>query len=179
MINRQKITALIVLVTIILFCIGLVLLGIFLQTPNAVRKISAFRMGAEYLGTDGVLLQTKRNHCGPTALKMIFDYYHIPALLDEIETQVGLTEQGTSMLALKEMAELKGLKAEGWRLTLEDFLKQQFPVLLFVHGDHYVIADSVKNNEVFIRDPAIGRLKMNTKKLPSIWNGETLIFQHN
>jgi len=179
MINRQKIAALIVLVAIILFCIGLVLLGIFLQTPNAVRKISAFRMGAEYLGTDGVLLQTKRNNCGPTALKMIFDYYHIPALLDEIETQVGLTEQGTSMLALKEMAELKGLKAEGWRLTLEDFLKQQFPILLFVHDDHYIVVDSVCHGEVFIRDPAIGRLKMNTKKLPSIWNGETLIFQHN
>ncbi|MEW6060452.1 MAG: cysteine peptidase family C39 domain-containing protein [Bacteroidota bacterium] len=175
--RNQKINALLGLFVLAICFAGLITVGWFLQTPNAFKKISALRMGAEYLGTDGVLLQTKRNNCGPTALKMIFDYYNIPTSLDEIETNVGLTEKGTSMLALKKMAELKGLNAEGWRLTLEDFLTKQFPMLLFVHNDHYIVADSVRNGEIFIRDPALGRLRMNKKTLPSIWNGETLIFK--
>mgnify|MGYP001562286475 len=174
--KREKIIASFVLFCL-LFCFsGLLTLGWFLQTTNASKKISAFMMGAEYIGNQNVVLQKKRNDCGPSALKMIFDYYNISLSLDEIEKELGLTEKGTSMLALKEMAEVKGLKAEGWRLTLDDFLNRQFPLILFVHNDHYIVADSVNNNEVFIRDPSIGRLKMKKNKLKNIWNGETLIF---
>lgn len=165
-----------VLFNLITFVCGVIVFGWFLQTPNASKKISAFKMGAEYLDNKGVVLQTKYNNCGPSALKMIFDYYKIASTLEEIDNNVGLTKKGSSMLALKEMAELKGLKAEGWKLTLDDFMKRQFPVLLFVHENHYIIADSVGDNEVFIRDPAIGRLKMNKNKLTSIWNGEAIIF---
>lgn len=175
MINKQKIIASSALIVIVLFFIGLVSFGIFLQTPDSFQKLSAFSMGAEYLGRDGVTLQTKQNNCGPAALKMIFDRYNISVTIDEIDQNIALTEKGSSMLALKEMAELKGLKAEGWKLTLEDFLTQQFPVLLFVHNNHFIVVDSVSNNEIFVRDPAIGRLKINKKKLQNIWNGETLI----
>jgi len=173
--KRRKLIALLGLIGILVCVTGFIVVVLFLQTPNADKKIAAWFMHADYLGNEGVILQTKRNNCGPSALKMVFDHYHVSSTLQEIEEKVGLSEKGSSMLALKEMAELKGLKAEGWRLTLEDFLKRQFPLLLFIHNDHYVIADSVRNNEVFIRDPAIGRLKMDKNKLTNIWSGETLI----
>jgi ABC-type bacteriocin/lantibiotic exporter with double-glycine peptidase domain len=175
--NKQKFIALFVIFILIVCLSCLIWFGIFLHTPNASQKISAFMMGAEYLGSEGVLLQTKQNDCGPTALKMIFEKYRILLSLEEIEKGVGLTQKGSTMLALKEMAEIKGLKSEGRKLTLDEFLKQQFPVLLFVHNDHYVVVDSVKNREIFIRDPAIGRIKMEKSKLVDIWNGETLIFR--
>jgi len=158
---------------------GLMLAVVYVtQSPKAFKKFSAWKMGAEYLGTDGVVLQKKRNNCGPAALKMVFDHYGITSTLAEIEQHVGLTTKGSSMLALKEMAELRGLKAEGWRLTTEDFLKRPFPSLLFVHDDHYIVADSVDVNAiVFLRDPALGRLRMKSEKLVKIWNGETLVLQ--
>jgi ABC-type bacteriocin/lantibiotic exporter with double-glycine peptidase domain len=151
----------------------------FLQTPHANKKFSAWLMHADYLGSDDVVLQTKRNTCGLSALKMVFDHYHIACSLLELEYGVHLSKEGSSMLALKEMAELKGLQAEGWRLTLDDLLTKPFPAILFVYGDHYIVIDSAHGDEVFIRDPAIGSLKFEKQKLLKIWSGETLILKKN
>jgi len=129
----------------------------------------------EYQGTDGVLMQSSYNDCGPAALQMIFDHYGIPSTVDEIERTVQPKGDGVTMLALKRMAEEKGLRAEGWRLTLGDLTKASFPLLLFVHNDHFVVGDSMDNRMIFLRDPAIGRIKMPTFNLPQIWRGETLI----
>lgn len=123
-----------------------------------------------------IVLQNDNNNCGPAALKMIFDRYEIAATLDEIENKTNSRKTGTSMLALKEMAELKGLRAEGWRLRLEDLMKCTLPVILFVNGNHYVVLDSVANDTLFINDPALGKLKILKGKISKIWNGETLIF---
>ena len=111
-------------------------------------------------GRKGCSCKHSYNDCGPAALQMIFDYYKIPSTIDEIERNVRLTDNGTTMLSLKQMAELKGLHAEGWRLTFNDFLNSSFPLLLFVHNDHFVVADSICNHIVFLRDPAIGKVRI-------------------
>jgi predicted double-glycine peptidase len=176
--KRRKLIALLGLTSILVCVAGFIVVVLFLQTPNADKKIAAWFMHADYLGNEGVVLQTKRNNCGPSALKMIFNHYQVPYSLQEIDEKVGLTEIGSSMLALKEMAELKGLKAEGWRLTLEDFLRSAFPSILFVNKDHFVVADSISSDgDIYLRDPAMGRLRIAKQKLYKIWDGETLIFK--
>jgi ATP-binding cassette subfamily B protein len=129
------------------------------------------------LHDEDIALQNEENICGPIALKMIFDHYGINCLLPEIKSKVPLSKTGASMLALKNMAELKGLHAEGWRLTLEDLLEKRFPIILFVSGNHYVVADSVLNDTLFYRDPTYGKSRMPIETLPKIWNGETLVFK--
>jgi len=121
--------------------------------------------------------QLNENNCGPATLKMIFDYYQIPSTLNEIESHIPSSKTGTSMLALKEMSEWKGLHAEGWRLTTEDLIKANFPVILFVNGNHFVVADSVLSDTLYFRDPVFGKLNMRINKLLEKWNGETLIFK--
>lgn len=149
----------------------------FLVSYHARESFLAWQMGGIYLGNHGVRFQTRINNCGPTSLQMIFDYYRIPSTIQEIEQTIGLNEKGSTMLALKEMSELKGLHAEGWRLTAKDFSSLLFPALLFVNNDHYVVADSISNDNVFVRDPAIGRLKIPKGKLTQIWKGEILLFK--
>jgi uncharacterized protein len=124
----------------------------------------------------GSLLQTGENTCGPTALQMIFDYFKIPSTVKETEQGVELTDEGTTMLALLRYAMSKGLHAEGWRLSSQDFIKARFPVILFVSGNHFVVADSIRNSVVFIRDPAKGKVAIPFNDLTRIWKGETLIF---
>ncbi|MFA6542150.1 MAG: cysteine peptidase family C39 domain-containing protein [Bacteroidota bacterium] len=175
--NKIKIIPFIAISGVVVFLCGLFFAGLLLQNPNAGRKFSAWMLGAEFVDTAFVVMQTKDNNCGPSALKMIFDHYRIFSTVEEIEKNAGLNEKGSSMLALKEMAAVKGLHAEGWKLSLDDFANKQFPVLMFVHNDHFVVADSVVNNVVFIRDPAIGRLKIHKSRLVNIWKGETLVFK--
>lgn len=130
------------------------------------------------LGSDGVVLQDKRNNCGPAALKMVFDHYRVPTTLSEIEAEIDLTEKGSSMFALKRIAQQKGLKAEGWRLRFKDLQKVFKPVIIFVNGDHFVVVDSVtEHGEIFLRDPGVGKLKLPVEKILAIWNGETLLFR--
>jgi ABC-type bacteriocin/lantibiotic exporter with double-glycine peptidase domain len=159
--------------------IGIILFGSFILFAIlfSAKRISLHLRNDDSIDNKDVILQNKENNCGPAALKMIFDHYKIPATLAEIENKVGLNNRGTSMLALKEMADLKGLHAEGWRLSLEDFLKTTFPVILFVNGDHYIVADSVLSDTLFFRDPALGKLRLRINKLPEKWNGETLVFK--
>jgi ABC-type bacteriocin/lantibiotic exporter with double-glycine peptidase domain len=175
--KHKKIFASIGLAVLITSFAGLMFLSRVIQTKSTGKKIIAWIMNAEYVGSKDVVTQTKLNNCGPSALKMIFDYYHIPSSLEEIEQGVKLSKKGSSMLALKEMAELKGLKAEGWNLTLEDFLKCSFPVILFVNGNHYVVADSVLSDTLFLRDPSLGKLGLRVYNLLQIWKGETLVFK--
>ncbi|MBM4169234.1 MAG: hypothetical protein FJ215_08775 [Ignavibacteria bacterium] len=177
-IGQRKLVAVVRLAGVLL-SLGVVLVaGSIFSRPDVYKKFSAWRVGGEYLGSEGVVLQDKRNNCGPAALKMVFDHYGISMTLAEIEKNVELTAKGSSMLALKEMAELHGLKAEGWRYTLEDFLKTQLPAIVFVHSDHFVVVDSItEGGEIFMRDPAVGRVKVDAKRLPTIWNGETLVFE--
>jgi ABC-type bacteriocin/lantibiotic exporter with double-glycine peptidase domain len=173
--KQKKIIAAIVLITSVS---GLIVACWFFQKPDASRIIFAWMMNAEYIGSENVVMQTNHNNCGPCALKMIFNHYNISSSLKEIERGIKLTEKGSSMLALKEMAELKGLKAEGWRFTLEDFLRSSFPSILYVNKDHYVVADSVSiDGNVYVCDPAIGRLRIAKEKLSEIWEGETLVFK--
>lgn len=131
-----------------------------------------------YLGSCGVVLQSKWNNCGPAALKMIFDHYHIPSSVEEIEQSVGLTDEGSSMLALKRIALTKGLKTEGWKLSFRDFATRPFPLLVYIRNDHFVVVDSVVADAIFIRDPAVGKLKLSQSKFLNIWNGETLVFSN-
>jgi hypothetical protein len=136
-----------------------------------------FFKGAKYLGKEGVLLQKKNNDCGPAVLKMIFDYFKIPATLSEISKKV-LRKRGSTMLSLKEMAELKGLKAEGWRLSFNDLKKINLPAIAFIEGNHFVVISRITvNGEIIVLDPAIGKLKYPLPKFKNIWRGEVLIFK--
>jgi predicted double-glycine peptidase len=150
--------------------------GIFSHYPSIGGRVMAFSIGAEYLGRDGVVMQTRGKNCGAASLKMICDAYKISVSLHEIDSAVTTAHGGASMLALKTFAESKRLSVEGWKMKFDEFERRPFPMLLFVNNNHFVVADSVRDGEVFLRDPSIGRLKMSHGNIVKIWKGEALTF---
>ena len=144
--------------------------------PVCFHSFLAWQYGGEFLGDDGVLFQSKENSCGPASLAMIYCAYGIDVSEEDIEHSVEMTSDGTTMLELNEEARRDGLCASGWRLTLAELERCQFPVIVFVRGSHFVVADSLRGKNVYLRDPAIGRLKVPEKNFTKIWNGETLVF---
>ncbi len=148
----------------------------FIEHPDHWKKILIFLKGAKYLGDDGMILQN-RNDCGLVSLKIIFDHFKIPVTLDEISQKV-LGGKGSSMRSLKEMAKLKGLRVEGWRLAFKDLKKIDLPAIAFVSGNHYVVISEVtKDGKVIVLDPAIGKLEYLLLSFWIIWKGEVLIFK--
>jgi ABC-type bacteriocin/lantibiotic exporter with double-glycine peptidase domain len=148
--------------------------------PTSSYELAARERGGAYLGIAGVIMQDKSNTCGPAALKMILDVRGKRVPLSELEKGSKASDGGWSMQSLKELAEQYGLRAEGWRLDMEALCRSQFPVILFVENRHFVVADRVDTGGFFfVRDPAIGRMKIHSRALSRIWTGETLVFGEN
>ncbi len=147
------------------------------QVPGMHRRISALFIGAEYLGTEGVILQTRRNDCGPAALAMLLHEAGKRSSKDEILSAIAMTEHGTTMYELEQYAASKGITVDGWRLNLQELAARKFPALLFVKHDHFITADSICGGEIFYRDPAVGRLKMPLERFNKIWNGYALVMK--
>jgi len=140
----------------------------------------ARQLGGVYLGGGGVVIQDDPNACAPAALKMILDRFGKETTLAELKTRAGGARGWWSMLTMKEIALEFGISAGGWRLDLPGLAQSSFPLILFVENRHFVVADSVdQNGYVFLRDPAIGRLKMRTIALLKIWKGESMIFEED
>ena len=148
----------------------------YLYYISAMDIYRAWCVGGVFIGKENVRFQTRENDCGPASLQMIFDHYSICSTIDAVGRSAGLTEKGVTMFALKQTAKLNGLDADGWRLTAEELSHSQFPALLFVNHDHFVVADSVCGDEFFLRDPAIGRVRISRAMFSRIWKGETLLF---
>lgn len=178
--KREKLGTIITLILILSFpFVSMFTIHQFIEHPYYWKKTIAFFKGAKYLGEEEIILQLHSNDCGPAALKMIFDYFQIPVSLEEI-SKIVLTERGSTMLSLKEMAELKGLKAEGWKYAFKDLKKIKLPAIAFVNDNHYVVISEITEEEkIIVLDPAIGKLEYNSIRFRRIWNGEALIFRAN
>lgn len=176
--KKKRIKIIIILILVLSFpFIGIFSIRQLIEHPDYWKKPVAFFKGARYLGEEGVTFQKHSHDCGPAALKMVFDYFKIPVTLEEISENV-LWEKGSSMLSLKKMAELKGLKAEGWRFTFKDLKKIKIPAIVFVGGDHFVVISKItEDGKIIILDPAIGKLKYSSRRFRKMWKGETLILK--
>lgn len=176
MAGRRKVH-LIGLVAMLTFAGGAVIAIAFGDRENIQRQFGVWLMGGVYLGNKGSILQSSANGCGPAAMKMIFDHYGIICTINEIRREIRVTAKGSTLLSLKELSESKGLHAEGWRFGLDDLPAMSFPALLFINGDHFVLADSITGGEVYLRDPAIGVIRIPSQRLARIWEGEALVFK--
>lgn len=150
------------------------------SAPNETGNPTDDEKDIVYLGVEGVILQNHGNTCGLAALMMVFEYHGIKASPGEVERKAKRARQGVSMLTLKELAQSFGLQATGWGLSFGDLPGVRFPAILFVENRHFVVVDSMgKGEALFVRDPAIGRIRIPRKVLMDRWKGETLVFSNN
>lgn len=143
-----------------------------------VSRTVAWLFGAEYLGRNGVVMQTGDADCGIAALQMVLAGRGVAgATLDSARAAVlKRGENGASMLELKVLAESRGVRAEGWRMGLAGLGRAPLPAVVHL-GDHFAVVDRIlPNGRVEMRDPSLGRLRMAAADFRDIWTGHTLIF---
>lgn len=149
-----------------------------LGASRAAQLAPDAEIDAVYLGTEGVIFQDGGNTCGPAALKMILDHHGVDVQLLELERKGGRGKRGMDMSSLCRLAETFGLYATGWNLGVDGLQEICLPAILFVEKTHFVVLDSVRNqDEFFVRDPAKGKMKLSKNKLLKMWSGETLLFR--
>lgn len=108
--------------------------------------------------------------CGPACLQIIAAHYgkHFP--LGYFRGLTETTRQGTTMLALSLAAEKIGFRTMGAQLSYDDLKDiQPFPCIAYWNQRHYVVIYRIKNNRVYLSDPAHGLLRYTKEEFLKAW----------
>lgn len=112
--------------------------------------------------------------CGSACLLMICQYYGIHITFDEIEAFCIPTQDGMSLLGLKESAQKLGFECSAFRAPLPFLSQIELPCLLHWNQNHYVVLYQVSKdfNKFIIADPGKGIIKYTIDEFKRHWTGD-------
>lgn len=98
--------------------------------------------------------------CGPACLKMVAAFYGKSISLEFLRRKCYITREGVSFLGLSEAAEAIGFRTIGVKVTF-DMLTENVPLPCIIHWKqkHFIVIRKIKNDIVYVADPAIGEIK--------------------
>lgn len=110
--------------------------------------------------------------CGPACLKMVAAYYKKSLSIDSLRKKCYITREGVSFLGLSEAADSLGFKTIGVKIPF-DLLMENVPMPCIVHWRqrHFVVVYKIKNNKVYVADPAVGLITYNYDEFVLNWSG--------
>lgn len=158
-------------------------MGLGLAGERSVSSVQ--RHTLKELRDQHVVKQQLDYSCGAAALATLLTYYfgdetserEVLELLTAQLTQNELElkeRQGFSLLDLKNVAQAKGYRAAGFKLTIEQLKQLAAPVLVFVEPrgyKHFAILRGVDRGRVFLADPSRGNLRMSISMFLREWHG--------
>lgn len=130
-----------------------------------------------------VLRQRDELTCGPAALATLLTY-HLgePCSEDEVAILASTyTENGTSMLGLRNACRAKGYEATGYRMTLSQLREvvdgEGLPVIAHYREPlaHFAVVVAVEDDVVLVSDPASGCVTMAVDDFVRRWSGAVLV----
>jgi len=108
--------------------------------------------------------------CGPSCLKMVAQFYNVRISLETLRQKCFITREGVSFLGLSEAADSLGFRTMGVKISLEMLLtKVPLPCIVHWRQRHFIVVYKIKNNIVWVADPAIGLVKYNLDEFKSNW----------
>lgn len=129
----------------------------------------------------GVVRQRMDFSCGSAALATMLTYYYdLP--VDEITILADMYEKGNkekihkegfSLLDMKTYLEGIGLRAEGYRESLDKLARVGIPAIVLIdHSDytHFVVVMGVSGDRVLVGDPARGLRVYSRSEFQKMWN---------
>lgn len=108
--------------------------------------------------------------CGPTCLRMVAKYYGKNYSLQTLRDKSYISREGVSLLGISDAAESIGFRTMGVSLGFEQLVKEA-PLPLVAHWkqNHFVVIYRIKNNKVFVADPAYGLVKYSFDEFKKGW----------
>jgi ATP-binding cassette subfamily B protein len=108
--------------------------------------------------------------CGPTCLKMVAEFYKMNFSLDSLRKRCYITREGVSFLGLSEAADSLGFRTIGVKIPF-NLLTENVPFPCIVHWrqKHFVVVYKIKNDLVWVADPAIGLMKYKKDEFIQNW----------
>ncbi|MCW4150882.1 C39 family peptidase [Halomonas janggokensis] len=152
------------------------------------NRFGSFQVEAQSLqekGWDRVVRQQYDFSCGSASVATLltFHYQRETTEADVFESMIraGDAEQiqrhGFSMLDMKRYLDAQGLNSDGFRISLDDFIRIGVPAITMVNTagyKHFVVVKGVDANNILIGDPAAGTQVVPKDHFESLWDGTVL-----
>ena len=135
-----------------------------------------------------VLRQRYDFSCGSAALASLLSFhYERPTTEEAVFTamyRLGDKERihrtGFSLLDMKAYLEAQGLRADGFRVTLDKLAAARVPAITLINANgykHFVLIKGVRGNEVVVGDPAAGVRIYDRDAFVAMWEGIAFIIR--
>ena len=125
-----------------------------------------------------VILQMEELECGAASLAMVLAYYKKWVPLDQVRTACGVSRDGCNAWNMLEAAKGYGLKGKGFRYSMERLRENApFPCIIFWNNVHFVVLNGFKGNNVYINDPAEGKIRMSAEEFERGYSGICLTLE--
>lgn len=135
--------------------------------PKIIDKLTPFPFYKQLEGKD----------CGPTCLKIISAYYKHHLSIQDLRNLSKTTRDGSSLYNISKAAEKIGFDTFGTKLSFENLLEAPLPCIVFWRNYHYVVLYKITKDEVYISDPAVGKIKYTYDDFIKNWINESADFQ--
>ncbi|WP_419241523.1 peptidase domain-containing ABC transporter [Cardinium endosymbiont of Nabis limbatus] len=110
--------------------------------------------------------------CGPTCLRMIAKHYGCTLSLQTLRTLSETTREGSSLLYLSSAAEKIGFRTLGVKVNLQKLMQEApLPCIISWQQNHFVVVYKIKQDKVFVADPAHGHITFSVKDFLEGWIG--------
>ena len=145
------------------------------QTWQALRFASVVRQQTDFT-------------CGAASLSTISEHYFKRPITEAQFTQTmharytdevwrEKEKDGLSLLDMKLAAEKLGFKAEGVKMTIDDALDLQGPIIIHLdkgYVKHFSVLRGIRGDRAYLSDPVIGNVRIPLYRLAEQWTGYAL-----
>ena len=108
--------------------------------------------------------------CGPSCLRMIAKYCGKTYTLQALREKCSITREGVSLLGISDAAESIGFHTVGVRIDFKKLAEEvPFPCIVHWKQKHFVVVYKIKDNDIFVSDPAHGLIKYTEKEFLDGW----------
>ncbi|EWH12768.1 ABC-type multidrug transport system, ATPase and permease components [Cellulophaga geojensis KL-A] len=115
--------------------------------------------------------QPDSKDCGPTCLRIVAKHYGKLISLEKVREFSETTREGSSLLKLSDAAEAIGFKTIGIKVDYNKLKEAPLPLIVHWNKNHFAVVYKIKNNEVYVSDPAYGLIKYSIPEFIKHWIG--------
>ncbi len=115
--------------------------------------------------------QPDTKDCGPTCLKIIAKYYGKLISLKQIRELTETTREGSNLFKLSDAAEKIGFKSLALKINYQKLKKAPLPLIAHWNKSHFVVIYKIKDDIVYVSDPAFGLISFQKDEFLIRWIG--------